>query len=85
MVFRMKTTLIIDDNIFTRVKEEAARRRTTISEIVEGALRAHLQPKPDMKELPPLPTWNSGGLLIDVSNREAMYEFFDTHPDDEPE
>jgi hypothetical protein len=74
MVFHMKTTLVIDDKIMSRLKQEAARRRTTISELVESALRLLLESKvsrPD--ELPPLPTFSSGGMRVDVSNREALY------------
>jgi len=39
MVFHMKTTLVIDDEVMVRLKEEAVRRRCTMSELVESALR----------------------------------------------
>lgn len=35
----MKTTLNIDDGVMARLKEEAARRRTTMSELVEAGIR----------------------------------------------
>ena len=39
----MRTTLIINDNIMKRLREEAAKRNTTISELVEAALRLVLE------------------------------------------
>ena len=71
----MKTTLNIDDTVMRRLREEAARRGTTMSNIVEAGLRrilnedAAAEPSPRLK----LPTWRSGGLLVDISNREELY------------
>ncbi len=72
----MKTTLNIDDSVMQRLKEEAARRGTTMSALVEAGLRRVLAPevaatRPD--ELPPLPTWNSGGHLVNIDDRESLY------------
>jgi hypothetical protein len=69
----MKTTLVIDDTVMARVKREAAERRCTMSALVESALRLHLEaPKPP-KKLPPLPTFHSGGYLVDIADRDALY------------
>jgi hypothetical protein len=73
----MKTTLNIDDQVMREVKAEAARRGTTMSELVEGALRRMLEPEPYEPELPPLPTFHGGRELVDVSDREALYRVFD--------
>jgi hypothetical protein len=73
----MKTTLTIDDTVMARLKQEAARRGVTMSWLVESALRQHLNAKPAPKELPPLPTFHGGGFLIDVSNRDAIYDALD--------
>ena len=75
MVFHMKTTLIIDDGVMRRLKAEAARTRRTISELVESALRRFLEaveagPETD---LPALPSFDSGGALVDIADREALY------------
>jgi len=76
MVFHMKTTLNIDDTVMHRLREEAARRGATMSEIVEAGLRLVLaegaEAKP-AKKLPKLPSWSSGGAMVDVSNRDALY------------
>jgi hypothetical protein len=45
-----------------------------MSELVETALRLLLQHREEQKELPPLPGFASGGQLVDVADREALYE-----------
>jgi hypothetical protein len=81
MVFHMKTTLNIDDTVMARLREEAARRGTTMSELVEAGLRLVLydgMPDNSSKKLPELPSWSSGGELVDVANRDALYSVMDT-------
>jgi len=73
MVIHMKTTLNIDDQVMLRLKREAARTGLTMSELVETALRGLLQAKPAVAELRPLPSFKSGGALVDISDREALY------------
>ena len=85
MVFHMKTTLNIDDSVMQRLREEAARRGTTMSALAEEGLRrvldeCSLSPS-DNKPLPPLPTRRSGGLLVDVSNREELYRVLEEERD----
>ena len=69
----MKTTLNIDDSVMARLKREAARSGRTMSELVETALRGLLQSRPAGTKLAPLPTFDSGGALVDVADREALY------------
>jgi hypothetical protein len=70
----MKTTLNIDDTVMAQLKREAARQKRTMSELVETALRTMFQ-KPRRKEsLPPLPTFRGGGTLVDISDRDALYD-----------
>jgi hypothetical protein len=73
MVIHMKTTLNIDDGVMSRLRREAARRGCTMSELVETALRLLLQARPDRTSLPPLPTFRSGGHLVDIADRDALY------------
>ena len=70
----MKTTLNIDDSVMVRLKSEASRRGCTMSELVETALRMLLQAQEKKSELLELPTFNSGGPLVDVADREALYQ-----------
>ena len=45
-----------------------------MSDLVETALRNLLQSRKTPVEPPPLPTFNSGGALVDVSDRDALYQ-----------
>jgi hypothetical protein len=69
----VKTTLNIDDAVMERLKREAARQRRTMSGLVESALRLLFQMRKQRPELPPLPSFSSGGALVDVADREALY------------
>ena len=73
MVFHMKTTLNIDDNVMATLKREAARQGRTMSDLVETALRALFQARRTRAVLPALPTFRSGGALVDVADRDALY------------
>ena len=77
MVFHMKTTLNIDDTVMQRLREEAARRSTTMSALVEAGLRRVLDDPPARAEkrqvLPPLPILKGGSFLVDVANRDELY------------
>ena len=81
MVFHMKTTLNIDETVMQRLREEAARRGVTMSSLVEAGLRRVLaEPEPPSRRkaaLPPLPVGNSGGHLVDISNRDELYRVMD--------
>jgi hypothetical protein len=74
MVFHMKTTLTIDDKVMKRLKREAAQRGCTMSELVESALRLFLQSRKSPTTLAPLPGFHGGAELVDVANREALYD-----------
>jgi hypothetical protein len=69
----MKTTLNVDDSVMLRLKREAAQRGCTMSELVESALRLLLQDQPRPGSLPPLPRFRSGGHLVDIADRDALY------------
>ena len=74
MVNHMKTTLNISDVTMNRLKHEAAKQGRTMSELVESALRAMLEPRAEAKALPPLPAFGTGGARVNVANREALYD-----------
>ncbi|MGH7895883.1 MAG: ribbon-helix-helix protein, CopG family, partial [Candidatus Binatia bacterium] len=65
----MKTTLNIDASLVERLRKEAARQGRTMSELVEAALRLLFQMRKQRPDLPPLPTFASGGALVDVADR----------------
>jgi hypothetical protein len=70
----MKTTLNIDDTLMPELEREAARQGRTMSELVETALRLFFRAQRERRELPPLPTFQGGGFLVDIDNRDALYE-----------
>ena len=74
MVIHMKTTLNIDDTVMAQLKREAARQRRTMSELVETALRLLLRSEKKNRRLPPLPRFRSGGAMVDIADRNALYE-----------
>lgn len=74
MVCHMKTTLNIDDTVMAQLKREAARQGRTMSELVETALRNLFRSQKKPAELSPLPLFQSGGTLVDVADRDALYQ-----------
>lgn len=74
MVFHMKTTLSIDDTVMAQLKREAARQGRTMSELVETALRMLFRPQKRGEKIPALPTFRSGGAMVDVADRDALYQ-----------
>jgi len=69
----MKTTLKIDDTVMADLKREAARQGRTMSELVETALRLLLRSQRKRGAIPVLPTFHSGGTLVDIADRDALY------------
>ena len=63
------------------LREEAERRKTTMSDLADSMLRLGLaMPEhsgSDPKPLLPLPTWRSGGFRVDIADREALYQVLD--------
>ena len=80
----MKTTFDIDDTVMQKLREEAARRKVSVSALVEAGLRRVLvEGKPvdgQPAALPPLPTWRSGGFRVDIDSREALYRAMEDAP-----
>jgi len=59
------------------VHRPSARRGTTMSALVEAGLRRVLA-EPSQSDAqpagpPPLPAWNGGEELVDLSDRDALY------------
>jgi hypothetical protein len=73
----MKTTLNIDDTVMAQLKRESLRQGRTMSELVETALRTLFRAQREHREVQPLPVFQSGGLLVDISSRESLFEAMD--------
>jgi hypothetical protein len=74
MAYHMKTTLNIDETVMTDLKREAARQGRTMSELVETALRLLLRSQKKRSSLPDLPTFDGGEPLVDIADRDALYD-----------
>jgi hypothetical protein len=74
MFIHMKTTLNIDEKVMVELKREAARQGRTMSDLVETALRLLLRARRHQGDIPPLPTFRSGGTLVEIADREALYQ-----------
>ncbi len=70
----MKTTLNIDATVMAQLKREAARQGRTMSEMVESALRLLFRAPRKQGELPPLPSFHGGVELVDIADRDALYQ-----------
>ncbi len=84
----MKTTLDIDERLLQRLQEVADRRGSNLSALVEAGIFQVLGMDREMEQerkrkrgepLPELPTFNSGGELVDISNREELYRVMDEY------
>ncbi len=77
----MKTTLNIDETVMRQLKREAARQGRTMSELVETALRMLFRSSRKKQELPPLPTFHGGRELVDIADRNTLYEAMEADDD----
>jgi hypothetical protein len=73
----MKTTLNIDDNLMKKLKTESVRQGKTMSELLETALRGFLERKKPVRKLPALPVFDGGEMLVNVANRDSLYDTMD--------
>lgn len=81
----MRTTVRIDDALYRRAKEYAARSGRSVGEVIEDALRASLQPRrgPALEALPDLPVYGGSGTMpgVDIADNAALRDLMD---EDEP-
>ena len=75
----MRTTVRLDDALLDRARQEAARRGTTLTSLIEQGLRLVLRRplKPDERPLVTLPVSRvSGGVLpgVDLDNSAALLD-----------
>jgi hypothetical protein len=68
--WHMKTTLVIDDQVMRRLKQEATRRGKTISELVESAPRLLLAKNTPRPRLNPLSEFDGQGCLVEIGARD---------------
>jgi hypothetical protein len=73
MIFHMKTTLIIPDELIRELKRKAADTGQTLSEVVADAVQKGLSRNESRKRLKKLRSFRCGKIFVDVSDREQLY------------
>ena len=58
----------------SQLKRDTARHWSAILRLMKRAVRLLFRTPGQGQKLPPLPTFNSGGALVDVANRDALYQ-----------
>jgi hypothetical protein len=79
MIFHMRTTLVIDDELFRELKRRAAEQNRTLSEVTQEALRRGLA-RPRQPRSPGrvrLPSFSMGRPRVDLADRDQVYEVLD--------
>lgn len=76
----MRTTLIIPDSIFTRIKTYSQNSGESISKIVAEALELYILKKNNKssQKILKLNTYSMGKPLVNVNNRDSIYKVFDS-------
>ena len=79
MIFHMRTTLVIDDELFRRLKQRAAAEKRTLSDVTQEVLRRGLGADTGKRKRAPvkLPTFTMGRPRVDVADRDQLYEVLD--------
>lgn len=72
----MRTTVRLDDGLLAQAKQLAAKRGTTLTAVIEDALRETLarRSSPEAGEPVELPTYGSGGVQpgVDLDDSAAL-------------
>jgi hypothetical protein len=72
MASAMRSQFDIDDAVIIELEREAPRLGCTTSDLAEIALRQMLRSQRKPSALPPLPTFQSGGTLVDITDHDAI-------------
>jgi hypothetical protein len=74
----MRTTLVIDDEVFREIKKRAAVEGRTLSAVTEEVMRRGLatsRPSRSRREVR-LPSFSMGKPTIDIADRDQLFEAF---------
>lgn len=75
----VRTTVNLPDALFLEVKQRAAQRATTVTSLLEEALRDLLVKEQNVRHRRPLPTDGepNGRLLVDLLDADALADALD--------
>jgi len=79
MLVCVRTTVNLPDALFLEVKHRAAQRATTVTSLLEEALRDLLVKEQNVRQRRPLPTDGepNGRLLVDLLDADALADALD--------
>jgi hypothetical protein len=79
MLFHMRTTLVIADDLFRELKKRAAQEGRTLSDVTQEALRRGLGPAAPRRRTRriKLPAFAMGKAAIDIADRNQLLELLD--------
>ncbi len=81
----MRTTIRLDDDLLTQVKEIAARSDRTLTSVIEDALREMMMRQQETKDRPPvkLRTVSGHGLQpgVDLDDSASLLSLMEEHHD----
>ena len=76
----MRTTIRLDDDVLARAKRAALERGTTLTAVIEDALRRALAPEAKQRRSPlSLPTFRGDGLQpgVDLDDTASLLDLMD--------
>jgi hypothetical protein len=73
----MRTSMNLPDALLEAARERAKHEGRTVTSLMEEALRRLLEAQPTSVSPPELPTWKGGRLLIDLNDKDALWEILD--------
>ena len=77
MIFHMKTTLIIPDDLMRDLKKQAAEAGRTLSDLVADTLRRGMtEPKPP-RRLKKLPSFDCGEIRVNIADRDQLFRIME--------
>ena len=77
MLRRMRTSMNLPDSLLDAARERAKQEGRTVTSLMEEALRRLLEVQPTPPRRRRLPTWKGGRLLIDIDDKDALWEILD--------
>ncbi|MCQ3808326.1 MAG: CopG family transcriptional regulator [Acidimicrobiia bacterium] len=72
----MKTTIVLPDGLAEQAKNYAAEHDCTFTALVVDGLHLILRQPPE-PELTTLPTFSGGRTLVDIADKDAVWDAFD--------
>lgn len=74
-----RTTMALDERLIERIRDKARRESRPFQDCANELLRLGLEASArSTTPPPPLPTFSLGEALVDIADREALYQVLDS-------